>query len=495
MTLQLSGHNFKYELESVLKLFIPATRFSFCYDEIPSFGVTDDYFFTRKKQLKSGVVFYVICNIHGKSARRVQILKENSSDDESELVLSRLLYLALSELFGIKPMWGIITGVRPVKRVNEMLENGCGEREIRDTLKDRFLVSDEKIDIALKTAKTQREALKTTKPDSVSLYVSIPFCPSRCSYCSFVSQSVDKAFNIIDEYLENLKREIEYTASIVNRRGLTLDTIYIGGGTPTTLSARQLLSLMEKISQSFDLSTIREYTVEAGRADTITREKLEVIKEMGAERISINPQTLSDDVLKAIDRRHTVEQFYKSYDFARSIGFKAINTDLIAGLPTDTVSSFENTINGILKLKPENITVHTLSVKRASNININAELSVLENPTDKMVEYATSSLLESGYNPYYLYRQKNMVGNLENIGWERDGTPSLYNIFIMEENQSIIALGAGASSKIVMKDKSLNRVFNYKFPLEYNKHFDLMLAKKDELEGYLSEQEDIYEEK
>ena len=232
------------------------------------------------------------------------------------------------------------------------------------------------------------------------------------------------------------------------------------------------------------MSSIREYTVEAGRADTITREKLEVIKSCGADRISINPQTLNDDVLKAIDRRHTVEQFYQSYDIAKKIGFKAINTDLIAGLPTDTVESFKNTIDGIIRLYPENVTVHTLSVKRASNININSEYGVLNNPTDKMIEYATSRLLENGYNPYYLYRQKNMVGNLENIGWERDNSPSLYNIFIMEEIQTIIALGAGASTKIVSNDGHLNRIFNYKFPLEYNKHFDLMLRKKDEIEGF-----------
>lgn len=484
MTLILSGHNYKYELESVLKLFIPAKRFSFVYDHEDINKVSGDCFFTRKRALKNRVLLYVICKIGDKTVRQTRILNHDTSDSECEFILSVLLFKALSKLTGINPKWGVITGVRPVKRVNEMLDTGMNEEEIKSELSGRFLVSEEKIDIALKTASVQRSALKTTNPDSFSLYISIPFCPSRCSYCSFVSQSVDKALKIMDEYIVNLMKEIEYTAEITKRLGLSLDTVYIGGGTPTTLSESDLSALMKKIQECFDMSGIREYTVEAGRADTITRGKLEVIKAYGADRISINPQTLNDDVLKAIDRRHTVEQFYKSFETAQSIGFKAINTDLIAGLPTDTVASFKNTMDGILKLDPENITVHTLSVKRASNININSELNVLDNPTDKMVEYATSCLLESGYNPYYLYRQKNMVGNLENIGWERDNTPSLYNIFIMEEIQTIIALGAGASTKIVSKDGSIDRIFNYKFPLEYNKHFDLMLKKKDEIERF-----------
>lgn len=485
MTLILSGHDYKYELESVLKLFIPAKRFSFIYDHEDITGVSDEYFFTRKRLLKSKILIYVICKIGDKTVRKIKIISADTTDSECEFMLSVLLFKALSELTGIRPKWGVITGVRPVKRVNEMLDAGISKEKIKYELSNRFLVSDDKIDVALKTASVQRSALKTARQGSFSLYISIPFCPSRCSYCSFVSQSVGKSLKIIDEYLDNLLKEIEYTAEITKRLGLVLDTIYIGGGTPTTLSETELYALMQKINGCFDVPNAREYTVEAGRADTITKDKLKIIKSCGADRISINPQTLNDDVLKAIDRRHTVKQFYDSFDIAKSIGFKAINTDIIAGLPTDTVESFENTIDEILKLSPENITVHTLSVKRASNININTELNVLDNPTDKMVEYATSRLLENGYNPYYLYRQKNMVGNLENIGWERDNTPSLYNIFIMEEIQTIIALGAGASTKILSKDGSINRIFNYKFPLEYNRHFDLMLKKKDEIERFL----------
>lgn len=293
--------------------------------------------------------------------------------------------------------------------------------------------------------------------------------------------------NLIPEYTENVCREIEYTAQIVKKLGLKLDTVYFGGGTPTTLSAEQLEKIMQTIAENFDLSYLREYTVEAGRPDTITREKLETIKANGCKRISINPQTLNDGVLEAIGRKHTVKQFEESYQLARSVGFDCINTDIIAGLPTDTVESFKNTIDRLIELSPENITVHTLSIKRAARLN-QGDKAVLENPADKMVDYATKRLRESGYQPYYLYRQKNMLENLENIGWAKKGCESLYNIYIMEEVQTIIAMGAGGSTKLVdLKNGRLERVFNYKFPLEYNKHFDLMLEKKNEIEDFYAE--------
>ena len=233
------------------------------------------------------------------------------------------------------------------------------------------------------------------------------------------------------------------------------------------------------------MSGVLEYTVEAGRADTITEDKLLIIKEMDADRVSINPQTLNNDVLKAIGRKHTVEDFFDKYNLARKIGFKTINTDLIAGLPTDTTDSFKNTIDGIVSLSPENVTVHTLSVKRTSNINVNGEYQVLKNPACEMVDYATKILSESGYNPYYLYKQKNMLDNLENIGWSIPEHESLYNVYIMEEIQTILAVGAGASTKLVdNKNSRLERIFNYKLPLEYIKNFDLMLEKKDDIERF-----------
>lgn len=486
MTLILCGHSYKYELESVLKLFIPATRFSFVYDGEDYSHVSGDRVITEKREDTNTVVFCVCCYIGIKSETETQKLDlKDVPSDGGEFILSKLLFKVMSRLTGISPEWGVITGVRPVKRVNEMLDSGYSESDIKSRLINDFFVAENKADIAIKTANGQRKILKSVKADSFSMYISIPFCPTRCSYCSFVSQSVGKALNQTDEYIKNLLSEIEYTAGIVKRLGLLLDTVYIGGGTPTVLSAYQLKSVMTRITECFDTSLVREFTVEAGRADTITKDKLTAIKECGANRVSINPQTLNDSVLKAIGRDHTVKDFYSSFYLAREAGFDVINTDLIAGLPTDTLQSFERTVDEMLKLSPENITVHTLSVKRASDININAQLGVLNNPAGKMVEYATSALSQRGYSPYYLYRQKNMVENLENIGWEKGGTQSLYNIFIMEESQTVIALGAGASTKLVdLKGKRLERVFNYKYAVDYNKNFDLMLKKKDEIERF-----------
>lgn len=480
MTLIFSGNDFKYELESVVKLFIPATLFDIHYD-IKSEYFQDDFCFIRRKKGRKRTYLYTICKIGGNTEIEVQSIlnSEQNYEGNCEITLAQLLFMCLKTLTGKSAKWGILTGIRPVKRVNKMLDEGKSKQEIESELSGKFLCNKDKIDIAYKTALTQKKALENMSDNSFSLYISIPFCPSRCSYCSFVSQSVESSIKLISEYVDRLCDEIAYTAKLICDKGLKLDTIYFGGGTPTSLEANQLEKIMKTISQNFDLSNLREYTVEAGRADTITREKLEVIKSCGADRISINPQTLNDRVLKAIDRRHTVKQFLDSFKLAKEIGFNSINTDLIAGLPTDTVESFKKTIDEIISLNPDNVTVHTLSIKRAAFLNRESD-TVIDNPAEQMVDYASYRLMDSGYNPYYLYRQKNMLENLENIGWSKQGKESLYNIYIMEENQSIIALGAGASTKIVLKDGHLNRIFNYKFPLEYIKHFDIMLQKKDE---------------
>ncbi len=489
MTLIFSGNDFKYELESVMKLFIPARLFNLVFTE--SYEKVDgDYAFIRRKKCKFKTLLYVFVNYNGKCAHKSAFLSNSidNYENECELVLSRLLFKAMTEMTSKQAKWGVITGVRPVKRVNQMLADGYSEEEIYDVMSKRFLCHKDKIDIAYETAKTQSIILSELDDKSFSLYISIPFCPTRCSYCSFVSQSIEGCLNLIPEYVDNLCKEIEYTAEIVKRLGLKLDTIYFGGGTPTTLEAFQLERIMKTIAEHFDMSSVREYTVEAGRADTITAEKLYTLKNNGCTRLSVNPQTLNDNVLKAIGRKHTSEQFFDSYFLARSIGFNSINTDIIAGLPTDTIESFKNTIDGLIDIAPENITVHTLSIKRAAKLNHDEDKAVLENPAAEMVEYATKALLENGYKPYYLYRQKNMLDNLENIGWSRQSHESLYNIFIMEEVQTILAMGAGGSTKLIdRKNNRLERVFNYKFPLEYNKHFDLMLNKKDEIEDFYAE--------
>ena len=487
MTLIFSGNDFKYELESVVKLFIPATLFNIYYDIKPEY-FDGDFCFIRRRRGKVKTYLYTICKIDGKLDVKAQSIANSSDNHEGdcEIALARLLFLSLNALTGKSAKWGILTGIRPVKRVNKMLDKGMSKQSIVKELSEVFLCDKSKIDMAYKTAQIQKKALADMRDNSFSLYVSIPFCPSRCSYCSFVSQSVESSIKLIPEYVDRLCDEIAYTAKMLSNKDLSLDTIYIGGGTPTSLEAYQLEKIMKAISQSFDLSNLREYTVEAGRADTITREKLEVIKACGADRVSINPQTLNDGVLKAIDRRHTVKQFIDSFMLAKEIGFSSINTDLIAGLPTETVESFMKTVDEIINLSPENVTVHTLSIKRAADLNRKSD-TVIDNPAEQMIEYASKRLMEYAYNPYYLYRQKNMLENLENIGWSKPDKESLYNIYIMEENQSIIALGAGASTKLVSRDGHLMRIFNYKFPLEYIKHFDIMLDKKKEAVEFIEQ--------
>ncbi len=474
MTLIFNNHNFKYELESVVKLFYPAQLFSILYDER---NADDDFCFTRLKKGKKFTRLFAVVKIGGLKKRLAGKLDNDSPDyfGKCELMLSRLLFVCLEKLTGITPKWGLITGVRPVKRVNAMLSEGNSKTDIFNTLEDDYLVKHEKCELAFKTAETQKRIIDSLDKKSFSLYVSIPFCPTRCTYCSFVSQSMEKSTAEIPPYVDNLCKELEYTSDITKKLGLRLDTVYFGGGTPTSIDAFLLEKIMQKIEDSFDLSFLREYTVEAGRADTITEEKLTVIKNYGATRISINPQTLDNNVLKAIGRRHTAEQFFERFELARKMGFDNINTDLIAGLPADSVDGFKATVDGIITLSPENITVHTLSIKRAAELNKGG--CSFDNSVEEMVEYAADRLTKRSYLPYYLYRQKNTLGNLENTGYSKPNMESLYNVYIMEELQTIIAVGAGASTKLV-GDNEIKRIFNYKHPLEYNNHFELMLEKK-----------------
>lgn len=486
MTLIFLDNDFKYELEAVVKLFFPAELFKLVYGKKPETVIGDYCLFNRVVE-NATATLTVECSINGKTVCNNKTLKVDSPSyqGDCEVEFGRLLFNILSDLTGKSVGWGILTGVRPVKRVNKMLLEGRTKKEIFTELKDKYLCSQEKCDIAFKTAIAQKNILDTLDDKTFSLYVSIPFCPSRCSYCSFVSQEVEKSLKLIPQYVKNLCLEIQELGKLVEKLELKLDTIYFGGGTPTSIDARYINLIMKSIEDSFDVSNLREYTVEAGRADTITKEKLEVIKNNGATRISINPQTLNNDVLKAIGRRHTSKDFYDKFHMAREMGFDSINTDLIAGLPTDTIESFKNTINSIIDLSPENITVHTLSIKRTSNLNIENNRDVLKNPVCEMVEYATKTLLEKGYLPYYLYKQKNMLDNLENIGWAKRGHESLYNIFIMEEKQTILAVGAGGSTKLVdLKNSKIERVYNYKLPLEYIRRFDIMLERKSEIERF-----------
>lgn len=482
-TIYYIGQEFKYQIESTIKLFYPAQTFKHEFlEKKPSEPIEGNYILTGIKQDK------IIAEIKAgeKFLDKSQIAEK--SWDEKNLCMSicRLVFKLLEEFTEKTPSWGILTGVRPVKQLGTILKQvDYNKTKADEILKNNYFCTAEKRELAFKVHDVQENILKTLDKNKFSLYVSIPFCPTRCAYCSFASQQIQHKgtnANLINEYVDNLCKEIEYTGKLIADTDKKIDTVYFGGGTPTSITWQQLEKIMQTVAKSFDLSKMREYTVEAGRPDTVTKEKLDVIKQYGAKRISINPQTLNQQVLDAIGRKHTVEDFFNAFSLARQVGFDSINCDIIAGLTGDTNQSFFNTIDGILKLDPENITVHTLSIKRASNLNAekNSAQQAVKTHTADMIDYSQKRLLENNYLPYYLYRQKNMLDNLENVGWCKKGFESLYNIFIMEEIQTIIAMGAGASSKIV-KDGNIERIFNYKIPLEYNKHFDEVLNRKNQI--------------
>lgn len=402
------------------------------------------------------------------------------ADDDNELVSAQLLYKLLCDFTGLTQPWGILTGVRPVKLLRRLAEESSEEQAVKKFEKD-FFVSNEKIALSRETEHNERKILELSKPESFSLYVGIPFCPSRCSYCSFVMASIERAEKLIEPYTKLLCEEIKLTAEIANKLGLRLETVYFGGGTPTTLSAEQLDTVLRTVNKSFDMSTCREFTVEAGRPDTIDIAKLFALKENKVDRISINPQTVNDEVLKTIGRKHTAQQFFDAFELARKCGFDNINTDLIAGLPTDTPESFKNSLDSIVRLNAECITVHTLCMKRASRLTTEGVTLDLQQARDarEMLAYTQNILGQNEYIPYYMYRQSRMVGNLENVGWSKKGFESLYNVYVMDETHTILACGSGGVTKLKRNNPDyLERIFNFKYPYEYIDRFDELIQRK-----------------
>jgi len=428
------------------------------------------------------LVVRLCCNGRESMQTRYIVTKPGMFNKSLEYHFGQMVYDLMREATGVTPPWGILTGVRPVKLVQRCMDHGMSEEEAAAYLETRY-VSPHKIQLALDTARKERRMLAKAEPMTYSLYISIPFCPSRCSYCSFVSHSIEKAGKLVEPYLDKLCEELEETAKLAEKLNLRLLTVYMGGGTPTTLTAAQMKRVTDTISRCFPLEGILEYTIEAGRPDTIDREKLEVIKNAGVTRISINPQTLNDEVLKNIGRKHTAQDIIDCIALAREIGFDNINCDLIAGLNGETPDSFRDTVDRLTAIGPENITVHTLSVKRAARLRQEGEyLEAVHNPAAEMVEYAQQKLGEMGYIPYYLYRQRDTLGNLENTGYCKPGKEGYYNSFIMEEVQTILAVGAGATTKMRNPyGEEIERVFNYKYPYEYINRFDQILKRKEQV--------------
>lgn len=475
MNIYITGLGSGYEVEHLVRLFYPMAPLTLTPPEDGA-----DCVWAEKRPDK----LWAMVRQGGKSqtAEAPLPIPVEEGGETPEFALASLTYDLLRSWTGVRPPWGKMTGVRPVRLVHDKRAAGWTEEEIDDFFLKRFDCSPEKYGMAKAIADLQEPILKVgSAPKTYSLYIGIPFCPSRCSYCSFVSCNLDRDRKLVQPYVDCLCKEVEAIRDEADKAGLKLCSIYIGGGTPTSLSAAQLRQLMGTVRDCFDLSAIVEYTVEAGRPDCTDAEKLAVIREYGATRISINPQTFSDEVLANIGRRHSAQDILDCYAEARAAGHDDINMDLIAGLPGDTVEGFEKSLRQAIALDPENITVHTLTLKRASRIVIEDQKENDYADVAAMLEKCYL-LAEAGYRPYYLYRQKNTLQNLENVGWCKPGYECLYNIYIMEEVHTILSAGAGGSTKLVApgaRHGKIERIFNYKYPTEYIDRFDTILARKE----------------
>lgn len=465
MIIKNINHNASYHTEKIAVMFFPLEKLKFDGD--------DNVVIETKKENN---VISVRVRAYSRSVEKEQALLP---DDDVTHTISILLYDALSELTGYSLPWGILYGVRPARLMHSTVESLGVDGAIQKFLDDK--VERKKIDLALEVMNRENKIIALSKDNSFSLYVSIPFCPSRCSYCSFVSHSIANAKDLIEPYVNLLCDELKHTAQIAKDLGLNLESVYFGGGTPTTLSAEQLDTLLSTIEKYFDLSTVREYTVEAGRPDTVTEAKLNTLLSHNVSRISINPQSFNDDVLCAIGRKHTSAQTIDAFNLARKVGFGNINMDFIAGLNSDTPESFKKSIDTALSLAPESITVHNLALKSAAFLCTENEFFDLteRNNAAKMVDYSYTVLTQNGYNPYYMYRQSKSLGNLENVGYAKDGFDCLYNVFMMDETHTVLSCGAGAVTKLKdPKTAHIERIYNYKYPYEYLNNFDEVLSRK-----------------
>ena len=396
--------------------------------------------------------------------------------------LQQSYYLAAVQLLLPQaPAWGALAGVRPTKITTKHILGGGSPKSADKLMKDVYYVTDDRRRLAVDCSVSTVQAASLLEPSDVSLYVGIPFCPTRCAYCSFVSRTIGKKTDLLDPYLQALEQEMAVTGRLLADSGRTIRTVYIGGGTPTTLSTPQMARLLDSIRGSFDLSRCIEFTVEGGRPDTLDAEKLRTIARHGADRMSINPQTMEDHVLRACGRPHTAADVVRAYREAEDAGFKAINMDLIAGLPQDSVEGFKRSLDAVAALDPANITVHTLALKKGADLFEKRQgLSSAEEVT-AMVDYANSTLRGLHFKPYYLYRQKYMSGSFENVGWSRDGLDCLYNIYMMEEVHTILSLGGGGMNKVNFSDGSLKRFHNPKFPEQYIEMIDDVCKQKAEM--------------
>lgn len=458
------------------------------------FGSDEDVVITQNFNYENNIInVYTQIIFDGNSYFEDYNFKFNTNG-KSEKLIKKIFIASCTKSFchaalkirKINYSWGVMCGIRPAKNVRELKEEGFNDEQIRDIFYNVYEVSEDKTELSMTVAKNEEILLDKIGENSVSIYIGIPFCPTRCVYCSFVSTDMRVSGKYMAEFVEKLLLEIDKTAEIINETGVYVENIYIGGGTPTTLSAEDFIRIFDRLNSRIDLSHVIEFTVEAGRPDTITEDKLHILKNYGVNRISINPQSMNDITLQKIGRSHDVDMIYNSYKMAENIGFDIINMDLIAGLPDETPEMFKYSLEKVIELNPENITVHSLCIKSAANLRHTKKELTKSEDMNEMLSYTQKRMSDMGYIPYYMYRQKNSSGNLENVGYARYDTMSTYNVNIMEEKQTIIALGGGGSSKIIIGDR-IERVFNFKDPLEYIRRFPEILKKKDEIAKLIKE--------
>ena len=482
MKLYYRGHNYRYAAEQMLLTLFPTERPE--YADAPP-GPGEDALvlsLSRGETWATATAALIWGGKEYRAARRCRVSEltgQLSADRALQRILKLAFYDAGTAALGKEPPWGALTGVRPVKIPAKAMLAGATPAQAEKVLRDTYRVSPGRRKLAMDCAQASLAAQRSLGEQEVSLYVGIPFCPTRCAYCSFVSADVGRALKLIDPFLDALSREIRATGAMLADAGLRVRTVYFGGGTPTTLSAPQLDRLMGEIAEHIDLSACTEYTVEAGRPDTITAEKLAVLKRRGCGRVSVNPQSMSDAVLAAMGRAHRAADILGAFALVRESGIGCVNMDLIAGLPGDSADGFRASLDQVLSLAPENVTVHTLALKKGSRLMEGETPLPPGEDVAAMLDYAWRALRESGQIPYYLYRQKYMSGSFENVGWCLPGTESLYNICMMEELHTIVSLGGGGVTKLVDRHTGyIQRVANAKYPQEYIQKIDAICADK-----------------
>ena len=477
MKLYLKNHNERYPVEQLQLQLFPLEPSE--YVEAPFEGDGTVSALSRGKTYLTATAKVTWRGKTGFASQRVKLA--DADVRRTRRILQRSYYLAAVQVLGAAPPWGALSGVRPSKLSTKCMQEGGTEKQAQKLLETTYFVSPARAGLCVDASRHTLQTLSLLEPHDLSLYIGIPFCPTRCAYCSFVSQSVEKFGSLLEPYLDALLREIAHTGALLRQSGYHIRTLYMGGGTPTTLSSPQMARLLEAVQTEFDLSRCLEFTVEGGRPDTLDEEKLRVIRDGGATRISINPQTMSDEVLRLVGRRHTAAETVEAFRLARKVGFDDINMDLIAGLPGDSAAGFADSLERVLALQPSNVTVHTLALKKGADLFQSRGGLPGQQEVAQMLDGAQARLRAENFSPYYLYRQKYMSGSFENVGWCRPGFIGYYNICMMEELHTILSLGGGGMNKLNLPAGQLERWHNPKFPQDYIERIDTVLRQKDEL--------------